>query len=317
DLKDFLTGLTEHLRNMLVTLSTGSSKLIETSEVYKKRYEDDTKGFTETDILRLIKIAGETEAALRWNQQQRLKLEIGFMRMIKLDGSIEITQLLQHIEELKKNIGNNNMRSSEPPTMFGNTRAASSETPVRGSVKATQPTLRPDQIVSPMSSGSPVAFTFSSRIISTQPMRDESVVSHSAKTEASLVALTSDEATKKWSTFLEETLKQRIAVGTMLGETNLIDVRNNMLRIGCPDDFHLDGLRRNRQFLQEIAERVYGAKVQLEAIVARRAEITTDISNTVTRGTASQLPKTELGIDHRSQPVVQALIREFGAKEIE
>jgi len=317
DLKDFLTGLTEHLRNMLVTLSTGSSKLIETSEVYKKRYQDDASRFTETDILRLIKIAGETEAALRWNQQQRLKLEIGLMRMIKLDSSVEITQLLQQIDELKKNAGNNSGRSSEPSAMFGNTRAASSETPVRGSVKATQPTLRPDQIVSPMVSGSPAPFTFSKRTISTQLIKEESVVAQSTKTEVSGTALTSDEATKKWSTFLEETLKQRIAVGTMLGETNLIDVRNNMLRIGCPDDFHLDGLRRNRQFLQEIAERVYGAKVQLEAIVARQAEIAPDISSTVSREISSQLPTIELNIDPRSQTVVQALIREFGAKEIE
>lgn len=317
DLKDFLTGLTEHLRNMLVTLSTGSSKLIETSEVYKKRYQDEVSGFTETDILRLIKIAGETEAALRWNQQQRLKLEIGLMRMIKLDSSVEITQLLQQIDELKKNAGNNSARTSEPSAMFGNTRPASSETPVRGSVKATQPTLRPDQIVSPMVSGSPAPFTFSKRTISAQLIKEESVVAQSTKTEASGVALTSDEATKKWSTFLEETLKQRIAVGTMLGETNLIDVRNNMLRIGCPDDFHLDGLRRNRQFLQEIAERVYGAKVQLEAIVARQAEITPGISSMVSRETSSQLPKIELNIDPRSQTVVQALIREFGAKEIE
>src|SRR5208283_3821844 len=127
-------------------------------------------------------------------------------------------------------------RSSEQSTLFNTSYDSSSEAPLRGSVKATQPTLRPDQIVSTPITRSPEPFVFSKKNVSSQHVEVEAPISRSNIPEPSTITLTPDEAEKKWSTFLEETLKQRIAVGTMLGEANLIDVRNNMLRIGCPDD---------------------------------------------------------------------------------
>ncbi|MEJ2054520.1 MAG: DNA polymerase III subunit gamma/tau, partial [Calditrichaceae bacterium] len=40
DLTEFLMGLEEHFRNILITVSTGSTELIETSEDYLKRYKE-------------------------------------------------------------------------------------------------------------------------------------------------------------------------------------------------------------------------------------------------------------------------------------
>ncbi len=103
-------------------------------------------------------------------------------------------------------------------------------------------------------------------------------------------------------------------LGTMLGESHLIDLQQDRLRIGCPDDFHLDELKRNRQFLAEVAHKVYGAKVLLEAMLAK-GEPPDGESRTSSRGPdAGAAPPGNTLLRH---PVVQALIREFGAVEAE
>jgi DNA polymerase-3 subunit gamma/tau len=297
DIKEFLSGLSEHFRNLLVALSTGSTKLIESSSEYKKRYAEESKAFSETDLLRLIKITGETEAAIKWSQQPRLKLEIGLMEMIKIDGSVEIASLIEQIEELKKNASP--PRPSPPRTPALRAGLAGADTPIRGSVRATPPTLRPDQVVNAMFSAPP-PFTFSPAV---QPGAIQPVALPSPQGWGELV-ISADEAAGKWPALIEEAMKQRIALGTILSAASLIGVQNNMLRVGCPDDFHLDELRRNRQFLQEIAQRIYGAKVQLEAIISQQHE---PVPTSAASGTSPA----------QQHPVLQALIREFGARELE
>ncbi|MBI1807835.1 MAG: DNA polymerase III subunit gamma/tau [Ignavibacteria bacterium] len=310
DLREFLVGVTEHFRNLLVVLSTGSGRLIETSEVYKKRYMEDAHGLSETDLLRLIKISSETEAALRWSQQPRLKLEIGLMQMAKLDHSVEISQLLQQLDELKKKVVSD--AKTESPKIIPPSPQQSTEAPVRGSVKASQPTLRAEQIVSPvMQTLEPFSFKRTSPFV---PLRT-TVNPEMIKREVPLGTLSQDEAFGKWSELVDEARKQRIAIGTMLSEASLIEVKENRLRIGCPDHFHLDGLnvKRNRQFLLELAEKVYGAQVQLETILASTPSPSDHRRHDMNVSAHTPVPKN----DHSDHPVIQALIREFGAKEIE
>ncbi len=307
DLREFLSGLTEHLRNMLVMLTTGSPSLIEASEMYRKRYREEAGSIAENDLLRLITIAAETDAAMRWSQQPRLKLEVGLMKMIKLNSSVDLGKLLDRLDELKKKTNGDHDGPRHRPA--ANTAPPDAhDAPIRGSVKASQPMLREDQIVAPAATAPAGGFRFSSEI-SSRSMLNATSTMRQTTASGPWTVLTNDEAAGKWSLLVTEARKERIAVGTMLSETRLMDVRENRLCIGCPDDFHLDALQRNRQFIQELAQRVYGAKVQLEGIVAAH------------EGRVAPEPVREpAGSPHEAlsrHPVIQALIREFGAKEVE
>ena len=102
DLREFVGGLTEHLRNLLIVRSTESTQLIEVSENYKKRYEQEANQFTELDLLRYIKQTSELDQSLRWAAQPRYRLEAGLIQMAKMESSVQIGELLQQIELLKK-----------------------------------------------------------------------------------------------------------------------------------------------------------------------------------------------------------------------
>jgi hypothetical protein len=91
----------------------------------------------------------------------------------------------------------------------------------------------------------------------------------------------------------------------MLSNTNLITVNSNRLQVGCPDGFHIDALKRYRQFFTELAQKVYGTKVQFDTILSEQTSI---------HDPQPVASKPTNGI--HLHPIVQALVREFGAKEV-
>jgi hypothetical protein len=134
------------------------------------------------------------------------------------------------------------------------------------------------------------------------------------------VHLSTEDAFGKWTQFVDQARMQKISVGTMLSESHLVDVRENSLRIGCPDDFHANTLQRHRQFLSDLAQQIYGAKLRLETILADAPTPALSARAPEPSAAASSAapapPAEQSSSDLHAHPVVQALIRDFGAQEV-
>ncbi|HET6567990.1 MAG TPA: DNA polymerase III subunit gamma/tau [Rhodothermales bacterium] len=102
DLQEFLDGLAEHLRNLLVAHTTGDTSLIESTEATRQRYAEAAGAFEEPDLLRLLMIAGETETSLKSSTQPRLKLETGLLKMASMSGAADLREALKKLERLEK-----------------------------------------------------------------------------------------------------------------------------------------------------------------------------------------------------------------------
>jgi DNA polymerase-3 subunit gamma/tau len=97
DIQDFLSGLEEHYRNLLVARATGETQLIEAPEDIRERYTRVAEQFSEGDLLRLLKITAQTMQAVKFSPQPRLKFEVALIDMIKMDSTIEISTLLSNM----------------------------------------------------------------------------------------------------------------------------------------------------------------------------------------------------------------------------
>ncbi|MFA6233275.1 MAG: DNA polymerase III subunit gamma/tau [Bacteroidota bacterium] len=97
DIQDFLSGLEEHYRNLLVARATGDTKLIEAPEDVRGRYMRNAEQFSEGDLLRLLKITAQTMQAVKFSPQPRLKFEVALIDMIKMDSTVEISTLLSNM----------------------------------------------------------------------------------------------------------------------------------------------------------------------------------------------------------------------------
>ncbi len=102
DLNEFLLGLEEHFRNILVLKATGSVNLIDTSEVYLERYKKLLNAFTENDLIAYLKSLAETINQVKSSQQPQLKFELGLIKLAKMPKSAQIEQILEDLSALKK-----------------------------------------------------------------------------------------------------------------------------------------------------------------------------------------------------------------------
>ena len=330
DLREFLGGLSEHLRNLLVVLTTEATELVEASEPYRKRYSEESKNFRQNDILRLIKLVNELEQAIRWSPQPRFKLEASLLQMIKLERSVQIDALLNQIDALKKKLsaGGSNGQGNRESTRTAQAEESSTELKVVGQVSAGR-----------MRSASPVTHSETPNTLSgnnpsvltspIQPLQDttrkaQPVTSLTLETGHSVEPMrkiTVEEAFEQWHQWVGEVRKTKIGIGTILGESHILDIADGALRIGCPDDYHLSSLKRHKEFLVDSFQKITGLKLRIEPVLnsnpGNEPAVHADASSAKAPA-GSQTQQQNFGNSGIGEhPTLLALRRELGAEPID
>ncbi|MFW5973489.1 MAG: hypothetical protein ACOCTG_05795, partial [Bacteroidota bacterium] len=100
DLQEFLGGLAEHIRNLLVGRATGEASLIEATEALRHRYIEESAHFTEPDLLRLLMVVSETQGAIRTSSQPRLKIELALLKMAALTSTTDLRAILSQLDRV-------------------------------------------------------------------------------------------------------------------------------------------------------------------------------------------------------------------------
>ncbi len=324
DLREFLGGLSEHLRNLLIVLTTEGTELIETSELYKKRYREESTHFKQSDVLRLIKIVNDLEQAIRWSPQPRFKLEAGLLQMIKLERSVQIDSLLNQIDELKKKLRSTGEAGgvNQPSSVSGD---ASGGLRVVGQVSA-------GKLKSMLASGAVMEVGSAPRqalapptreiIMESTPLENSGVADEVKLPLQSMKPITAEEAYQRWQQWVGEVRRTKIGIGTILGESNILDIADGALRIACPDDYHVSSLRRHKQFLVDSFQRITGLKIRIEPILHEQTaagpltQVGEPPSKAAIELSTLRSPITGGGID-REHPIILALRRELGAEPVE
>ena len=301
DLREFLQGLNEHLRNLLVTNISGSAKLVETSEIYKAKYSADAPSFPENRLLRCMQLVNDTDIALKYDPHPRFKLEISLLLLLKMEDSMNLVELLARLEDLKKKL---DAAPTTPTPPAQPAKPVESRTSVRGSVKATQPLLRPEQVVPPTGA----SFEPGARYVLRKEIGGGSAPPSAIQKEVvpPVANISIDHIRDRWSLFLDGASKHKIALGTMLSESSPAGMNAGRLLISCPDDFHLDSLKRHKEYLVELAQSVFGGRLRIELEKSALPSTTNEIEKQDSRKT----PETH-------HPVIQALVREVGARQID
>ena len=91
---DFVDQLTEHFRNIMVAVATGSTVLIEAAEIYKAKYKLYAEQFLENDLLRILTFLGRIGQELKYSQNHKLKIEIALSQLIGFEKTATISGLI-------------------------------------------------------------------------------------------------------------------------------------------------------------------------------------------------------------------------------
>ena len=102
DLQEFVDGLAEHLRNLLVAHTTKDLRLIEATDADRKKIATHSGHYSESVLLSLVHIVGTLASQLRSARQPRLTLEMGLLRMASLPDAVDIKAALTSLNRIER-----------------------------------------------------------------------------------------------------------------------------------------------------------------------------------------------------------------------
>ena len=259
DSVDFLEGLSEHFRNLLVASTTGKTDLIEASQDYRKWYMETAAGFDKLDLLRMLKVTSEAVQQIKYVSQPRIKLEMTLLQLVNMERAVNLRDLLIKVEELKKNLSDHVSEIAVTPAA----RHLKAQPAPAPPLKETRPAYA-ERNTSPMSRP---AQRPASKV---QEERPANFV-----TEASL-----QEINVRWDELLLAIRKERIGVWSQLINLKPIGVQNGWLMLGAPNEIVIGMTKPYKTYIQEAIQRTLGARVAIDfTIVDSGQPVDTDAND--------------------------------------
>src|SRR2546422_1022552 len=127
NLRNFCRDLLGHLRDLLVVKVSGDPKLLDSTSTQIGTLEEQTKLFTESDLVRFFHSLAETESSLKDAANPRYQVEVGLVKLMEMRRLSSLSDLVGRITELE-----NALRIGRAPAERKNPQSA----PDSGSSKA-------------------------------------------------------------------------------------------------------------------------------------------------------------------------------------
>jgi DNA polymerase-3 subunit gamma/tau len=136
DMRQFLSGVVEHLRNLLVVnMSSNPSAIIELPAADIEAIKQQAAGAEPERVLMLFDILSKTLDDMRWSPHQRFTFEVGLIKGCSLAPLKPLGEVLGNIKELEVRLASGQRagsapapapahRVSEGPTVYTTSRAA-------------------------------------------------------------------------------------------------------------------------------------------------------------------------------------------------
>jgi DNA polymerase-3 subunit gamma/tau len=285
DIAEFLNGLTEHFRNMLVLKTTNNAELIEGLESYAPRYQEAAKSFSEYDLLRFIKMSSETANGVKRAANPKMMLELLLVKMIKMEKSVELDELLNQLQGIKPT-PKSSTGGSGPATHL----ASYSALPTEGN-----PIIQANPIIKDK----------------TDPGQSLDKSNDGPNGVQKLTDVSLTQIKEKWADIIGEVKGKRIHLGSFLNEGYPTDLQNGVLEIsfGKENGFHINALNQNKMLIENAILIQTGFKLRVQCKKNERADFKEILLNH--RPVVAEAAKTIDEESMRQSPIVQKVIEVF------
>ena len=95
DGQHFITGMGEHLRNLLMSIDPATVKLIETSDAIRAKYKNQAQSLSLQLLIDSLDIINKCDVTYRTSNNKRLALEIPLIQICRLSGQMQMPVVTQ------------------------------------------------------------------------------------------------------------------------------------------------------------------------------------------------------------------------------
>lgn len=237
DFIDFADGLLEHFRNILSVVLTKKTDLVETADIYKKKYDAYINSFSKGDLLRILNYLTNLQQELRFSNNQKLRIEIALTHLIGLEKSSTISEI----------IGGLQSGHISPITEANNQE-----------IKGKQPTKT----------------ELSNHKISENVNENNSIESTSKLVSGTFNGLTGsltggeinfETITKKWQDFITQVCTEKSFLLTPLFNNSVpLNFDGVQLNIGTPDETTTSSLTLHEDYINKKSKEFFGKKIKVK-----------------------------------------------------
>ena len=89
DPHNFIVGLADHYRNLLVCKDVRTAKLLEVSESVQERYVEQSKAIDGNHLLRALGVLSKADVEYKSSKNQRLLVEMALMQLCSINKELE------------------------------------------------------------------------------------------------------------------------------------------------------------------------------------------------------------------------------------
>jgi DNA polymerase III subunit gamma/tau len=244
DLPEFVNSLLQHLRDLLIAKVSGNSNvLFDLSDIYIEKYKEKSSAFTEIDLLRMIRMLADLNMDLKRASDPRILLEMTLMKMLKMESSVDLSELLSKLELLK---------NCPSPGMAkpGNTTSGDSFKPKVSSSPPEKPITRENSAV----------VSEETKAATDIPVQPDSFI----KTEV----LSLGEIQRRWSEVLGEVKNNKLSLWSLIKDGELVGLEDDTLTIefGNGNSFHKNQAekRENLNLIQKALGGIFTPPLKLK-----------------------------------------------------
>src|SRR5439155_14507739 len=106
DPRELTEGLAEHIRHILILkIDERGAELVAASSEELARLRAQGEGWSENDLLRLLKLISELPWVMRDSPQPLIHLEAAVMQMATLEAGETLAEILERLQELEQRLG--------------------------------------------------------------------------------------------------------------------------------------------------------------------------------------------------------------------
>lgn len=237
DFIDFTDGLLEHFRNILSVVLTQRTDLIETADVYRKKYTTYIDAFTKGDLLRILNYLTKLQQDLRFSNNQKLRIEIALTHLIGLEKTATISEIIGGIESGKINpkaeinsIGNKEKQKVKQEI---------NQNFIENKNEENEGNSNKTELLSNTFKGLTNSFTGNE-------INFESI-------------------TKKWQDFIEQVCTEKSFLLTPLfSNSTPLNFDGTQLNIGTPDDVTTSSLTLHEDYISKKSKEFFGKKIKVK-----------------------------------------------------
>jgi DNA polymerase-3 subunit gamma/tau len=240
-IQEFVSGLNQHIRNMMIATIDNSLDVLELNSDLKNFYENTAKLWNIRDLLRISKVITDIEPQVKRAIQPHILIELSLLKLLELDTTVTIESLLDKF----KNILN---VSSEIPRKPSTNIALKSNETLFNDDRPTIENVKLDKIE-----------------------KEKNTISEPKSESNSNNKISLDSIIEKWDEFTEELSSERPSVGNVLSHCEATQFIGNRLEIKLVNgnNFNLRTLEKNKHVIEKYLEKTYYLPVKVVFLMTK------------------------------------------------